>query len=98
MAATAINGIRLSKSGAKAGLVATWGFNASWGIVRDMGRRGRRLVQSAAKPNRRRKTHQPVLKREAGNNQITPNYPIIALIRMFAVNVGLHFVQHQPTI
>ncbi len=51
MAAAAINGIRLSKSGAKAGLVATWGFNASWGVVRDMGRRGRRLVQSAAKPN-----------------------------------------------
>ena len=37
MAATAINGIRHSKSGAKAGMVATWGFDAGWGVVRDMG-------------------------------------------------------------
>lgn len=33
---------------------------------------------SAAKPNRRRKTHQPVLERGDGNNRITPDYPIIA--------------------
>ncbi len=46
MAATAINGIRLSKSGAKAGLVADGGFDAGWRVVRDMGRRGRRLVLS----------------------------------------------------
>ena len=52
MAATAINGIRLSKSGAKAGLMADGGFDAGW--------RGRRLVQSAAKPNMRSKTNQPV--------------------------------------
>jgi hypothetical protein len=32
------------------------------------------------------------------NNRITLNDPIIALIRMFAVNVGLHFALHQPTI
>ena len=43
MAATAINGIRHSKSGAKAGLVADWGFDVGWGVVRDMGWRGRRL-------------------------------------------------------
>ncbi len=54
MAATAINGIRHSKSGAKAGLVVDWGF------VRNMGWRGRRLTQSAAKPNMRSKTNQPV--------------------------------------
>ena len=60
MAATAINGIRLSKSGAKAGLVVDGGFNAGLGVVRDMGWRGRRLVQSAAKPNMWRKTYQPV--------------------------------------
>lgn len=59
MAATAINGIRHSKSGAKAGLVVDGGFDASWGVVRDMGRRGRRLALSAAKPNMRRKTHPP---------------------------------------
>ncbi len=59
MAATAINGIRLSKSGAKAGLVADGGFDAGWGVVWDMGWRGRRLVQSAAKPNMRRKTNPP---------------------------------------
>lgn len=52
MAATAINGIIHSKSGAKAGLVVDGGFAASW--------RGRRLVQSAAKPNMRRKTYLPV--------------------------------------
>ncbi len=98
MAATAINGIRLSKSGAKAGLVVDGGIAAGWRVVRDMDRRGRRLVQSAAKPNRRRKTNPSVLVRGNGNNQIRPNYPIIALIRLFAVNVGLHFVQHQPTI
>lgn len=51
MAATAINGIRHSKSGAKAGLVVDGGFAAGWGLVRDMDWRGRRLVQSAAKPN-----------------------------------------------
>ncbi|EKB16404.1 hypothetical protein HMPREF1167_00839 [Aeromonas veronii AER39] len=60
MAATAINGIRLSKSGAKAGLVVDWGFDAGWGVMRDMGWRRRRLVQSAAKPNMRSKTNQPV--------------------------------------
>ncbi len=98
MAATAINGIRLSKSGAKAGLVVDGGIAAGWRVVRDMDRRGRRLVQNAAKPNRRRKTNPSVLVRGNGNNQIRPNYPIIALIRLFAVNVGLHFVQHQPTI
>ncbi len=98
MAATAINGIRHSKSGAKAGLVVNGGFDASWDVVRDMGWRGRRLALSAAKPNRRRKTNPSVLVRGNGNNQIRPNYPIIALIRLFAVNVGLHFVQHQPTI
>ncbi len=98
MAATAINGIRHSKSGAKAGLVVDGGIAAGWRVVRDMDRRGRRLVQSAAKPNRRRKTNPSVLVRGNGNNQIRPNYPIIALIRLFAVNVGLHFVQHQPTI
>ncbi len=37
MAATAINGIRLSKSGAKADLVANWGFDASWDVVSDVG-------------------------------------------------------------
>ncbi len=51
MAATAINGIRLSKSGAKAGLVVDGGFNAGWPVMRSMGWRGRRLVQSATKPN-----------------------------------------------
>ncbi|TNH83713.1 hypothetical protein CF139_18465 [Aeromonas hydrophila] len=51
MAATAINGIRHSKSGAKAGLVADGGFDAGW--------RERRLVQSAAKPNMPRKTNPP---------------------------------------
>ena len=59
MAATAINGIRLSKSGAKAGLVADGGFDAGWDVVRSMGWRGRRLVLSAAKPNMWRKTNQP---------------------------------------
>ncbi len=51
MAATAIIGIRLSKSGAKAGLVVNGGFDAGWDVVRDMGWRGRRLALSAAKPN-----------------------------------------------
>ena len=60
MAATAINGIRHSKSGAKAGLVANWSFDAGWPVVRDMGWHWRRLVLSTAKPNMRRKTHQPV--------------------------------------
>ncbi|TNI80372.1 hypothetical protein CF116_10925 [Aeromonas veronii] len=60
MAATAINGIRHSKSGAKAGLVEDGGFDAGWGLVRDMGWRGRRLVQSAAKPNMRRNTNPSV--------------------------------------
>ncbi len=60
MAATAINGIRLSKSGAKAGLAADWSFDAGWPVVRDMGWRRRRLVQSAAKPKMRSKTNQPV--------------------------------------
>ncbi len=59
MAATAINGIRLSKSGAKAGLMADGGFDTGWRVVRDMSWRGRRLVQSAAKPNMRRKTNPP---------------------------------------
>ncbi len=56
MAATAINGIRHSKSGAKAGLVVDGGFAAGWRVVWDMGWRGRRLVQSAAKPNMRDET------------------------------------------
>ena len=94
MAATAINGIRHSKSGAKAGLVADGGFDAGWVVVRDMGWHRRRLVQSAAKPNMRRQTYSPEHNRGNGNNRIRPNFPIIALIR----NVGLHFVQHQPTI
>lgn len=38
----------------------------------------RRLVQSAAKPNMRSKTKQPVLDRWDSNNRITPDYPIIA--------------------
>ena len=59
MAATAINGIRLSKSGAKAGLVVDEGFDTGWVVVRDMGWHRRRLVQSAAKPNMRRKTNLP---------------------------------------
>lgn len=59
MAATAINGVRLSKSGAKAGLVVDGDFDAGWGLVRDMDRRGRRLVQSAAKPNIRSQTNPP---------------------------------------
>lgn len=59
MAATAINGIRHSKSGAKAGLAVDGGFDAGWRIVRDVGWCGRRLVQSAAKPNMPRKTNQP---------------------------------------
>lgn len=59
MAATAINGIRLSKSGAKAGLVVDGGIAAGWRVVRDMDRRGRRLVQSAAKPNIQSKTNPP---------------------------------------
>lgn len=59
MAATAINGIRLSKSGAKAGLVVDGGFNAGWPVMRNMGWRGRRLALSAAKPNMRSKTNQP---------------------------------------
>ncbi|ATP08625.1 hypothetical protein CF134_01840 [Aeromonas salmonicida] len=42
MAATAINGIRLSKSGAKAGLVVDGGIAAGWRVVRNMDRRGRR--------------------------------------------------------
>ena len=91
MAATAINGIRHSKSGAKAGLVADGSFDTGLGVVRDMGWRGRRLVQSAAKPNMRRKTNPPAPNRGDGNNRITLNYPIIALIRMFAVNVEFQF-------
>ncbi len=50
MAATAINGIRHSKSGAKAGLVVDGGFDAGWRVVRDVG---------AAKPNMRSKTNPP---------------------------------------
>ena len=61
MAATAINGIRHSKSGAKAGLVADGGFDAGWRVVRDMGRRERRLALSAAKPNMRRQTNPSAL-------------------------------------
>ena len=60
MAATAINGVRLSKSGAKAGLVVDGDFDAGWRVVRDMDRRGRRLVQSAAKPNMRHQTNPPM--------------------------------------
>ncbi len=74
------------------------GFDTGWRVVRDMGWCGRRLVQNAAKPNMRRKTHQPVQERGDGNNRVSLNYPIIALIRIFAVNVGLHFVLRQPTI
>lgn len=59
MAATAINGVRLSKSGAKAGLVVDGDFDAGWGVVRSMGWRERRLALSTAKPNMRRKTNQP---------------------------------------
>ncbi|WP_156559717.1 hypothetical protein [Aeromonas dhakensis] len=70
MAATAINGIRHSKSGAKAGLVADGGFDADW--------RERRLVQSAAKPNMQRKTNPPEPDRGDGKRRITPNYPTIA--------------------
>ena len=81
MAATAINGIRLSKSGAKAGLVVDGGIAAGWRVVRDMDRRGRRLVQSAAKPNMRRNINPPETDRGNGNNRITPDYPIIALIK-----------------
>lgn len=73
MAATAINGIRLSKSGAKAGLVVDGCFDAGW--------RGRRLVQSAAKPNMRRNINPSETDRGNGNNRITPDYPIIALIK-----------------
>jgi hypothetical protein len=74
MAATAINGIRHSKSGAKAGLVAPWGsFDIQAGHSAGHG-----LAQSAAKPNMRRKTNPPVLDRGDGNNRITPNHPIIA--------------------
>ncbi|WP_323903050.1 hypothetical protein [Aeromonas hydrophila] len=91
MAATAINGIRHSKSGAKAGLVVDGGFAAGWGLVRDMGWCGRRLVLSTAKPNMRRNTNPPAPNRGHGNNRITLNYPIIALIRMFAVNVEFQF-------
>lgn len=68
MAATAINGIRLSKSGAKAGLVVDGGFNAGWPVMRNMGWRGRRLALSAAKPNMRRQTNQPEPNRGDGNN------------------------------
>lgn len=78
MAATAINGIRLSKSGAKAGFEVDGGFDADSPVVGDMGWRGRRLVQSAAKPNMRRKTNPTMPERGNGNNQIRPNYPIIA--------------------
>ncbi len=56
MAATAINGIRHSKSGAKAGLMADGGFDTGWRVVRSMGWRGRRLALSAAKPNMRDET------------------------------------------
>jgi hypothetical protein len=59
MAATAINGIRLSKSGAKAGLVVDGGFDTGWHVVRDIGWRWRRLVQSAAKPDMRHQINPP---------------------------------------
>lgn len=59
MAATAINGVRLSKSGAKASLVVDGGFDAGWVVVRDMGWHRRRLVLSTAKLNMRRKTNPP---------------------------------------
>lgn len=68
------------------------GFDTGWRVVRDMSWRGRRLVQSAAKPNMRRKTNPPEPDRGNDNNQIRPNYPIIAFIWLFTVNVGLHFV------
>ena len=77
MAATAINGIRLSKSGAKAGLLADGGFDPGW--------RGCRLVQSAAKPNMRRKTNTLIPDRGDGNNRITLNYPIISLLKMLGL-------------
>ncbi len=80
MAAAAINGIRLSKSGAKAGLEVDGGFDTGWVVVRDMGWHRRRLVQSAARPNMRSKTNPPAPERGDGNNRITLNYPIIALI------------------
>ena len=51
---------------------------AGWRVVRDMGWRGRRLVQSAAKPNMRRKPIRQSLIKRDGNNRITLNYPIIA--------------------
>lgn len=73
------------------------GFDAGWDVVRDIGWRGRRLVQSAAKPNMRRQTYSPEHNRGNGNNRIRPNYPIIALIRLFAVNVGIRFVKRQTT-
>ncbi|HHQ4749598.1 TPA: hypothetical protein ACSP2Y_002658 [Aeromonas veronii] len=91
MAATASNGIRLSKSGAKAGLVVDGDFDAGW--------RGRRLALSAAKPNMRRKTNPPASNRGDGNNRITPNYPIIAFElfhgkRWAAFSTNLRFGQY----
>jgi hypothetical protein len=59
-------------------LVVDGCFAAGWRVVRDMDRRRRRLVQSAAKPNMRRKTNPPELLKRDGNNRITPDYPIIA--------------------
>ena len=47
-------------------------------VVRDIGWRERRLVQSAAKPNMLRKTNPPEPDRGNDNNRIRPNYPIIA--------------------
>ena len=49
------------------------GFDAGLGVVWDMGWRWRRLVLSAAKPNMRRKTHQPVLELDNGNYRIAIN-------------------------
>lgn len=72
MAATAINGIRLSKSGAKAGLVVNEGFDAGWRVVRSMGWRGRRLVQSTTKPYMRRKINPTMSERGDRNNRIKP--------------------------
>jgi hypothetical protein len=69
--------------------VVDGGFDTSWRVMRDIGWRGRRLVQSAAKPNMRRKTHQSVLEQGDGNNRISLNYTIITLIRIFAINVRL---------
>ena len=71
MAATAINGIRLSKSGAKAGLMADGGFDTGWRVVRSMGWRGRRLAQSAVKPEiQPKKIRQCLIKKNGNKSQL----------------------------